>query len=134
MKASHFIFLLVAFFLSGCTSQVVQSTPSVLDKNTVKITVKRDSRLWGAAFSAPIYINQVFVGKVGNGGVLNWIVQPGPVTVSTTEGIGAFKFEHTDNTAVSFNAEKGQTYTVKVLNPYQVSLIAPTFDVQLVNP
>jgi len=119
------------FLLSGCTSQITQPTSLTHEKNMATIVITRDARLWGAALSAPIYINNKYIGIIGNGGTLQWVVQPGQTIVSTTEGIVAIKFQHDNTSTISFNAQKNKTYYVKVLAPYQMSLIAPIYEVKL---
>jgi hypothetical protein len=133
MKKLSFLSILLTLFLFGCTSQIPQQTQTIAENDSAKIVITRDSRLWGAAFSAPIYINQVYIGKVGNGGTLQWNVKPGPVTVSTSEGIAVIEIQHAKN-AISINAVRNNTYTFKLIAPYQMSFIAPSFGLQLINP
>lgn len=133
MKKLTFLFILSTLFLSGCTTQISQTDQTISDNESAKIVIYRDAQLWLAGFSAPIYVNQLYIGKVGNGGTLHWAVKPGPVTLSTATGVAALKFQHY-NPTLSFNAVKNKTYTFKVVTPVQVNLVCPGFGLQLMNP
>jgi hypothetical protein len=112
--------------LSGCTTQYMQPQ-AIAPRNSAKIYIVRPSAFWGNALTAPVYVNNNYIGRIGNGGQLTWVVQPGPVTVSTSEGTAAILVEHRAPHSISFETKKGKSYYVKVISPYQIQFAAPAF-------
>lgn len=134
LKLSYKIITLIflATFLAACgTTQYMQSE-SGNAKNMAKINIYRKSAFWGSAVSAPVYVNNNYIGRIGNGGNLNWTVKPGLVTVSTSTGVLAAKLSNKAS-AVTFQAVKGRVYNVEVSAPYQLTAVATAFEVELVN-
>lgn len=133
--------IFIAFFctlLLGCaTAQYVQPQARSAE-NSVRIQINRPSALFGAALRAPIYINGRYIGRLANGGQLNWTVEAGPVTVASSEGTAVIARRAGWSHQVSFQAQKGKSYYIQVTNPYQVQFAAPffgeaAFAVQLMN-
>jgi hypothetical protein len=113
-----------ALFLSACTAQYIQPQTET-GQNNARISIVRPSELWGSALRAPIYVNNQYIGRIGNGGQLTWITKPGKVTVATSEGTIAILIEKRGPSYLSFDAKKGHTYTVNVISPLQVQFTAP---------
>lgn|SRR3990167_5386536 len=118
------ITLISGLLLSGCTAQYAKPD-AVPEGQSAKINFSRSSSLWAAAMSAPIYVNNTFIGKVGNGGELSWIVRQGPVSISTSEGTATLVLEDKGATRLNFIAKAGQIYYVKIKAPYQMNMTAP---------
>ena len=47
---------------------------TIESQNSAKIYILRPSSLWGSAITAPIYVNNHYIGKIGNGGQLTWVM------------------------------------------------------------
>ena len=117
--------IIASFILTACTTQYVQPQTQQAGADAVKINIVRPSGLWGSALRAPIYVNNIYVGRIGNGGELTWVTKPGKVTVATSEGTAAILIEKQGQTHLTFDAKKGHTYTVRVISPVQIQFTAP---------
>lgn len=125
--------LLTVILLSACfsTTQAPQSASDSNNPNSAKIYVIRQSHFVGSADNFAVYVNGQQIGRLGNGNHLLWVTPPGQTVVSATPGASAIVFSHNDNSAVSFNAEKGQTYYVLFRLPPQINFTTLKAQIEL---
>jgi len=123
-KLIIFLSLFSSFFLSGCmyTTQAQENTRDFTTQNSAKIYVMRPSGIWASAINSPVYVNDQYIGRIGENGYLIWIVSPGQTTVSSTKGLVLIEFGHNLKHKITFNAEAGKTYYVRLTIPYGSSL------------
>jgi hypothetical protein len=134
--SKHFtlLSLVLSITLTGCaTTQYVQPEP-LASKDSARIEIERPSSLWGAAISAPVYINNKKIGILSNGGSLTWVTRPGEITVSTMAGVLTVNFKKNHASTLTFNAQKNKTYHLQVTAPYQIAVGIPAFNLEMVNP
>jgi len=136
LKLFKLLTLSMGFFLVGCGTTQMEQTPNNAQQSA-KIHVYRPSAFFGSGLRAPVYVNGTNVGKLGSGGSIIWFVQPGRVTVSTSQGVGMIALQKNTQHAVTFNTQKGKTYNVELTIPYQVNFTTPLanadYEVKLVN-
>ena len=116
--------LVLIFGLAACaTTQYIPAQKT--SQNSAKIYIKRPSAFFGSAITAPVYVNNKYIGRLGTGGQLEWTVSPGPVTVQTSSGDATMKLESSGSNRLTFTAQKGKTYTVYLEIPYQLGFGVP---------
>lgn len=125
--------LFTCITLSACvsTTQVSQTAAESANPNNAKIYIIRQSHLVGSTDNFAVYVNGQEIGRLGNGNHLEWVTPPGQTVVSATPGVSAVVFSNDKDSAVSFNAQKGQTYYILFRLPPQINLVMIKAQVEL---
>jgi hypothetical protein len=107
----------LAGLLGACASTTkYQDYPEpVANAPSATVHVVRANAAFGAAVTAPVYVNRYLIGRVGPGGYISTKVPAGPIHVTST----------TADSVVQ--AEAGKAYFFEVSMPGQMWMYAPDF-------
>jgi hypothetical protein len=113
------IIALLCVVLSGCAGTTkFQNHPDVASgAQAATIHVVRANSAFGAALTAPVYVDRYLIGRIGPGGYLTTKVPVGRVHVTSTTG------------DVIVRTEPNAEYFFEVSMPVQGWLYAPDFNV-----
>ncbi|PUA17298.1 hypothetical protein [Glaciimonas sp. PCH181] len=117
------LIVLLCFILNACASTTqFQSYPD-LDPSTPTATIHvvRSNSAFGAAITAPVYVDRYLIGRIGPGGYLKTLVPIGRIHVTSTTGDSIIQ------------TEKNSEYFFEVSMPGQVWLYAPDFNIFPIN-
>jgi len=115
---------LLSFILASCASTTkFQDYPSLDEKNTptAVIHVIRKNSAFGAAVTAPVYVDRYLIGRIGPGGHIKTWVPVGRVNVTSTTA------------DVVLHTVRDKDYFLEVSMPGQMWLYAPDFNVTIIN-
>ena len=114
----HFLVLL-GLLLGGCAGTTqFQSYPDIESASgTATVHVVRANSGFGAAVTAPVYVDRYLIGRIGPGGHITTRVPVGKVHVTSTTG------------DVVVQTKAGAEYYFEVAMPGQLWLYAPDFNV-----
>lgn len=118
-----FVFLL-PFILASCASTTqFQGYPNLDEKNTptAVIHIVRENSAFGAAITAPVYVDRYLIGRIGPGGHIKTRVPVGRVNVTSTTA------------DVVLQTVRDKDYFLDVSMPGQMWLYAPDFNVTIIN-
>lgn len=103
--------ILIGIILTGCatTQMVPKPAAQSVSKGKVRISVTRTTSLGGSVNTLVIKDNGVTMGEMGTGGTLEWERNPGPVSLSATEGLFGVSRGSTQ-----FNAKANQHYSFMI--------------------
>jgi hypothetical protein len=116
------IVVLLCFLLSACAGTTkFQNYPDLPSSgSTATIHVVRPNSGFGAALTAPVYVDRYLIGRIGPGGYLTTKVPVGKVHVTSTTG------------DVIVRTEANKEYFFEVSMPVQGWLYAPDFNISQV--
>lgn len=123
-KLIIFFSLFASILLSGCmyTTQAQENTQSFTAQNSAKVYVMRPSGIYASGINSPVYVNDQYIGRIGEKGHLSWIVSPGQVTVTSTKGLTLIEFDRHLKHKITFNAQVGKIYYVRLTIPWGYGL------------
>jgi hypothetical protein len=104
------------------TTQSQENARGFTSQNSAKVYVMRPSSINAAAINSPVYVNGQYIGRIGNKGHLSWIVSPGQTTVTSTKGLTLIEFDRHLKHKVTFNAQAGKIYFVRLTIPWGFGL------------
>lgn len=116
--------LLLSFLLASCASTThFQTYPNLDAPNTPSavVYVVRPNRAFGAAITAPVYVDRFLIGRIGPGGHLKTRVPVGRVHVTSTTADAVLQ------------TERGAIYFLEVSMPAQMWFYAPDFNVTVID-
>lgn len=119
LKIHRFICIIICLFISSCaTTTKYQGHPEENADNGAYFHFYRENSAFGSAITAPVYVDQYLIGRIGPGGKFITRVPVGSRYVtSTTSGI-------------KIEAEENKHYYFLVSMPAQVWFYAPEFDIK----
>lgn len=130
-KFKIFVIVISGIILTACmTTQSIngrEEQMALSGHSYTTLKFQRPASVYGAAITAPVYVNSVFVGRVGTGGNLVYRVKPGNVVISTSKGVGSIVFKKATNT-LKVNAQQGKTYVIEIKPVFQLGILAPITD------
>ena len=107
----YFTILLVFVLLFfGCVStiqHVPKVNPNKIDRGKGRIKLTRSKESYGMALKFRVYDDGKLIGDIGQGGVLEWDTDTGPITLSRDWNVTRGMVE---NNSVRFDVQEGYLY------------------------
>lgn len=104
------ILMVLVLLLFGCVStiqHVPKVSPNKIDRGKGRIKLTRSKENYGMAIKFRVYDDGKLIGDIGQGGVLEWDTDVGPITLSRDWNITRGMVE---NNSVSFDVKEGFLY------------------------